>query len=395
MKKYLLLISLFISAVGFSQVPRSRILLGQDTSTKKGGVLYYDTLKNLVCSGCTFNKGLYSDTLVVSATSQWTTSGSDIYYSTGKVTIGSSTINRLLTLDHATLPLLGLSVAGTEKALFGISSGTDVLDLGSVTGDLVYRAGTNMIFSGNSGNNTSQLWLGSNNKIGFGTNAPANDFEFRRTTSLRATWVSSITNGSVIHELVNNSANALQSIILASGASPVGLIPAGGAALQANATTLTLQALGTNDVIVGTNAVERLRFLGLSADIKSTAHIEPVASVTYDLGTSSLLWRQLFVQDEIATGAKSNGHVNVSGTGTYSALGTDYTIEFTGTTATLAYPTVNLVNGRHLNIINYGSGALTIPSTKTGNASTTTTLASNGRLQVEYDLATTTWIQIN
>lgn len=126
-----------------------------------------------------------------------------------------------------------------------------------------------------------------------------------------------------------------------------------------------------------------------------TGHYVPGVTLTSNLGSASLQWKTLFVQDEIATGAKSNGHVNVSGTGTYSALGTDYTIEFTGTTATLAYPTVNLVNGRHLNIVNYGSGALTIPSTKTGNASTITTLASNGRLQVEYDLGTTTWIQIN
>lgn len=129
--------------------------------------------------------------------------------------------------------------------------------------------------------------------------------------------------------------------------------------------------------------------------ITAAGVIAPEANNTRDLGTSSFAFQNLFVQSELATGAKSNGHVNVSGTGTYSALGTDYTIEFTGTTATLAYPTVNLVNGRHLNIINYGSGALTIPSTKTGNATTVTTLASNGRMQVEYDLANTTWIQIN
>ena len=118
--------------------------------------------------------------------------------------------------------------------------------------------------------------------------------------------------------------------------------------------------------------------------------ITPGATATYDLGTSSLAWRSV-----LATGANSHGHVNVSGTGTYSALGTDYTIEFTGTTATLAYPTVNLVNGRQLNIVNYGSGSLTIPSTKSGNAATITTLTTNQRAIVEYDLANTTWIIVS
>lgn len=139
---------------------------------------------------------------------------------------------------------------------------------------------------------------------------------------------------------------------------------------------------------------------GLGASIPLTykmliASFGPAVTVTNDLGTSSIQWKNLFVQNVLATGAQSNGHVNVSGTGTYSALGTDYTIEFTGTTATLAYPTLNLVNGRHLVILNYGSGALTIPSTKTGNASTITTLASNGILDVEYDLVNTTWVKTN
>lgn len=85
----------------------------------------------------------------------------------------------------------------------------------------------------------------------------------------------------------------------------------------------------------------------------------------------------------------------VSATGTYSATGTDYTIQFTGSTATLVYPTVNLIDGRHLNLVNNASGSITIPSTKTGNASTTTTMTTGTRLQVEYDLTNTTWIQVN
>lgn len=97
----------------------------------------------------------------------------------------------------------------------------------------------------------------------------------------------------------------------------------------------------------------------------------------------------------VSSTAQSHGLVDVSGTGTYSALGTDYTIQFTGTTATLAYPTLNLVNGRHLNIVNNASGSVTIPSTKSGNASTITTLTTGQRAQVEYDLTNTTWIIVS
>lgn len=94
-------------------------------------------------------------------------------------------------------------------------------------------------------------------------------------------------------------------------------------------------------------------------------------------------------------GSESHNMTNVSATGTYSSTGTDYTIQFTGSTATLVYPTVNLVNGRHLDLVNNASGSITIPSTKTGNASTTTTMTTGTRVQVEYDLANTTWIQVN
>lgn len=125
-----------------------------------------------------------------------------------------------------------------------------------------------------------------------------------------------------------------------------------------------------------------------------TGHYVPGVNLTSNIGSASLRWANLFVQNDLATGAESHGFVTVSGTGTYNALATDRTIEFTGTTATLAYPTLNLVNGRHLNIVNYGSGALTIPSTKSGNGATITTLASNARAQVEYDLGNTTWVQV-
>lgn len=91
-------------------------------------------------------------------------------------------------------------------------------------------------------------------------------------------------------------------------------------------------------------------------------------------------------------GSVSHNHVNVAGTGTYSATGTDYTIEFTGSTATLAYPTVNLVNGRELELINYASGSITIPSTKSGNAATIIALTTGQRAIVQYDLTNTTWV---
>lgn len=158
--------------------------------------------------------------------------------------------------------------------------------------------------------------------------------------------------------------------------------PSGTAGTTVSAVTVPLD-LFNNSVTISqpTTINSTLTVAGVTA---------PEANGTRDLGTSALAWRST-----ITTGANSHGHVNVSGTGTYSALGTDYTIEFTGSTATLAYPTVNLVNGRQLQLINYASGSITIPSTKSGNAATITTLTTNQKAIVEYDLANTTWILVS
>jgi hypothetical protein len=85
----------------------------------------------------------------------------------------------------------------------------------------------------------------------------------------------------------------------------------------------------------------------------------------------------------------------VSATGTYSATGSDCTIVFTGSTATLVYPTVNLIDGRHLNLVNQASGSITIPTTTIGNGSTSTTMTTGQNFQVEYDLTNAVWRKVN
>lgn len=83
------------------------------------------------------------------------------------------------------------------------------------------------------------------------------------------------------------------------------------------------------------------------------------------------------------TGAHFNNITLVSATGTYNATATDYEIAFTGSTATLVYPTAT--TGRTLFLLNQASGSITLPTTTNGNGSTTTTLTTGQAAMVTYD----------
>jgi hypothetical protein len=145
----------------------------------------------------------------------------------------------------------------------------------------------------------------------------------------------------------------------------------------------------------GAPAAERARFHATTGDflINTTTDngaltvagvIAPEATGTRNLGTSSFKWNNFFLSgDANLTGAQFNNVTLVSATGNYNVTATDYNIVFTGSTATVVYPTAT--TGRTLEILNQASGSVTIPTTTTGNGATSTTLTTGQHIRVFYD----------
>lgn len=90
-----------------------------------------------------------------------------------------------------------------------------------------------------------------------------------------------------------------------------------------------------------------------------------------------------------------NTQTTVSYNGLNPTLGHESIAYFNAAaTGTITLPTA--ANGRTITLVNDGALALTIGSTvKTGNATTTTTLALDQRMTISYDSATSQWRKIN
>lgn len=131
------------------------------------------------------------------------------------------------------------------------------------------------------------------------------------------------------------------------------------------------------------------------ASIWTNATFASVTSQFYITGVLNSVTNTLWTLDGngnvTTTGGKIDNIVQVSATGTYNALANDFIIVFTGSTATLVYPTP--VIGRRLMLVNQASGSITIPTTTIGNASTTTTMTTGQNFQVVYDGSI--WRKIN
>lgn len=270
------------------------------------------------------------------------------------------------------------------------------------------QSGGNLSIRVNTGNvikfGINNVEFGRMSATGFGWGrAATTDFDVfsaNATTEVRSTTSNASASSLAFFSANNSSAHALQFGIW-SAATSTGIFGAEDGLIQCNnAGNLTILTTNAKAIQFAPAGAIKGRFASGGDFLLNTAVdngaltvagvVAPEATGTRDIGTSSFAWRSI-----LGSGAESHGLVDVAGTGTYSALATDYTIQFTGTTATLAYPTLNLINGRHLNVVNNASGSVTIPSTKSGNAATITTLTTGQRAQVEYDLGTTTWILVS
>jgi hypothetical protein len=85
-------------------------------------------------------------------------------------------------------------------------------------------------------------------------------------------------------------------------------------------------------------------------------------------------------------------NIVTTGAGTYTILATDVTVVATGTTSTWTFPTA--VTKRRLNLVNHGSGSVTLGTAVTvSNGTTSTTLTAGSNYQICYD--GTVWRKIN
>lgn len=77
-------------------------------------------------------------------------------------------------------------------------------------------------------------------------------------------------------------------------------------------------------------------------------------------------------------------HITTQGAGTYNIANNDWTVIATGTTSTWTFPA--LVIGQVWNLVNHGSGSITLSApVTTANGTTSTTITAGSTYQVQYD----------
>jgi hypothetical protein len=148
---------------------------------------------------------------------------------------------------------------------------------------------------------------------------------------------------------------------------------------------ITTGATGTNSWIVNEaiNPVGTITGGGSTITNSATLYVGAAGSgatnnyALYDNGSASI------------QGALYFNPTFVSATGTYNMTATDAFVIFTGSTATVVYPTA--FNGRAFYLVNQASGTVTIPTTTSANGTTVTTLTAGNKDFIMYDGTNSVW----
>jgi hypothetical protein len=128
------------------------------------GRIYFDSTANKF--KVSQNGGAYADLVPAGASSQWTTSGSDIYYSTGKVSIGTATANKALTVQVANnTDAADFNQEGTRGVRIGSAEGA-----GQNPGIQFYNTGVTNFWLKPSGGCCTDAQIGSTSAIEFDAN---------------------------------------------------------------------------------------------------------------------------------------------------------------------------------------------------------------------------------